>query len=94
MVNVRLIYVLIAMVLVGGLVGTLSIVRAQQRDKEPFRTLVRQTDPPIILFEHVATKRCFLATSVGGLISVERTLCESLPPITPPIIDRPISPEK
>ena len=84
---------LLAFAVVIGLWNVAIVARAQRREREPFRTIIRQSDPSVVLFEHVPTKRCFLAAATGGLLSVERTVCEeSEKPII--IVPPPISPEK
>jgi hypothetical protein len=82
--------------LVGGLVLAISAslyLEARQPSRQPFQVVVEQSSPPVTLFVHTPTGRCFLAYKAGGLLAVERTFCESLPPITPPV-GPPISPER
>jgi hypothetical protein len=91
-------YLVINMVLwivvVASIGFSLALEARQQRKAlDPFETVVKQSDPPVVLFKHRMTGSCYLAYDHGGLLVVPRTLCETLPNF-PPIVDRPVSPEK
>lgn len=66
----------------------------------PFVVLGTQDTPPVTLFEHRPSGKCFLGWKTGGLIQVDTDVCKGrggfLLPIILPIIppDNTVSPER
>jgi hypothetical protein len=75
-------------------IGWSLYLEAQSHERpSPFRLLHRQAEPPVELFVHSKTGTCFVGYQPGGLVVVDKTLCEGTWLIIPPIVP-PISPER
>ena len=85
----------VALVITVGVALFASLYLEAQSHERPaiFRLLHRQAEPPVELFVHQSTGTCFVGYQPGGLVLVDKVLCEGTWPILPPILP-PISPEQ